>query len=60
MQPLWCDGLNIASTGDAFAKAAARLLAEQLEVYDLAISAVEPKAGRGLESTRDGAAGAGE
>jgi hypothetical protein len=48
----WRDGLNLQMSGDALAKACARLVAEQLDTGFLAVSAVDAKIGRSLETTR--------
>ena len=57
---LWRDGLNLTQVhGEAFNQQAARLVGSQLEHYNLALSAVDTKSGRGLESAkmfRDGEA----
>jgi len=48
----WRDGLNLQVSGDALAKGSARLVAEQLDTGFLAVSAVDAKIGRSLETTR--------
>ncbi|MCP4241283.1 MAG: hypothetical protein GY772_12035 [bacterium] len=49
---LWRDGLNLHLSGPALSDASARLVAEQLDSAMLAVSAVDAKVGRGLETTR--------
>ena len=48
----WRDGLNLQVSGDALANVSARLVTEQLETGFLAVSDVDAKFGRSLETTR--------
>ena len=53
----WADGLNLGLHGDSLNTVTTRMVSEQLDTFELSISAVDAKVGRGLEvrtSMREG------